>query len=86
VARNIILVGNKTDLEDRRKVSYEEAVKLGKKLNLAAVMETSAKNDSWIDDVFYRSVINCADMYKDGVESLSGSRQSWSARPRKYSA
>ncbi len=86
MARNIILVGNKTDLEDRRKVSYEEAVKLGKKLNLAAVMETSAKNDSWIDDVFYRSVINCADMYKDGVESLSGSRQSWSARPRKYSA
>ena len=86
MARNIILVGNKTDLEDRRKVSYEEAVKLGKKLNLAAVMETSAKNDSGIDDVFYRSVINCADMYKDGVESLSGSRQSWSARPRKYSA
>ena len=86
MARNIILVGNKTDLEDKRKVSYEEAVRLGKKLNLAAVMETSAKNDSWIDDVFFRSVINCVDMYKNGEESLLGSRQSWSARPRKYSA
>ena len=74
------------DLEDKRKVSFEEAVRLGKKLNLAAVMETSAKNDSWIDDVFFRSVINCVDMYKNGEESLLGGRQSWSARPRKYSA
>jgi hypothetical protein len=63
VANNIILVGNKTDLEEKRKVTFDEAVKLGKKLNLAAVFETSAKNNNSIDDAFYRSVVNCLDIY-----------------------
>ena len=73
-------------MESRRKVSFEEAVKLGKKLNLAAVMETSAKDDSWIDEVFFRSIINCVDMYSSGEDTILGTRQSWSARPRKFSA
>ena len=52
-------MGNKTDLEEKRKISFEEAVRLGKKLNLAAVFETSAKNNSSIDEVFFRSIVNC---------------------------
>lgn len=63
VANNIILVGNKTDLSEKRKVSYDEAVQLGKKLNLAAVFETSAKQNNSVDDAFFRSVVNCLDMY-----------------------
>jgi Ras-related protein Rab-1A len=40
----ILVVGNKGDLGDsRRKVSFEEAVRLAQKLKLAAVFETSAK-------------------------------------------
>lgn len=41
---------------------FEEAVKLAKRLKLAAVFETSAKCNESIDDVFFRSVINCVDM------------------------
>ena len=48
-------------MEDHRKVSFEEAIRLAKKLNLAAVFETSAKSNQSIDDVFYRSMINCVD-------------------------
>jgi hypothetical protein len=58
-------VGNKTDLEDKRKVPFEEAVRLGKKLNLAAVFETSAKINDSIDDAFFRSIVNCIDFYSN---------------------
>jgi hypothetical protein len=54
-------VGNKTDLEGKRRVSMEEAVRLAKKLNLAAVFETSAKENNSIDDAFLRSMVNCVD-------------------------
>ena len=46
VAQNIILVGNKTDLEQNRQVSFLEAHRLAQKLNLSAVFETSAKVNS----------------------------------------
>ncbi len=62
-AKNIILVGNKTDLEGKRKVSTEEAIKLGKKLNLAGVFETSAKVNNSVEDVFFRTIVNCVDNY-----------------------
>ena len=83
-SRNIILVGNKTDLEDKRKVPFEEAIRLGKKLNLAAVFETSAKSNDAIDDAFFRSIVNCVDFYSvpDDVAGLS---KSISSRSRKYS-
>jgi len=63
-AKNIILVGNKTDLEGNRKVSFEEAVQLAKRLNLAAVFETSAKDGKQVDDVFFRGVVNCMDYFQ----------------------
>lgn len=84
VARNIILVGNKTDLEEKRKVPFEEAVRLGKKLNLAAVFETSAKSNDAIDDAFYRSIVNCVDFYSV-PEDVAGLSKSTTSRSRKYS-
>ena len=66
VASNIILVGNKSDLDpsNKRKVSFNEAVQLAKRLNLAAVYETSAKSNETIDDVFYRAIVNCVDTFQ----------------------
>ena len=45
-ARNIVLVGNKTDLEAKRQVSLSEAILLARKLGLAACLETSAKSSA----------------------------------------
>lgn len=41
----ILLIGNKIDLEDERKISYKEAMDYSKKLNLAGYIETSSKYD-----------------------------------------
>ncbi|CDW85248.1 rab family gtpase [Stylonychia lemnae] len=65
VAQNIILVGNKSDMaEGRRKVSTEEAIALAERLNIAAVFETSAKDNESIDDLFNRAVVNCVDIQR----------------------
>ena len=86
MARNIILVGNKSDLgDDKRKVPFEDAIKLAKKLNLAGVFEASAKSNASIDDIFFRSIANCVDFYNvDGDEPLVAKVQG--PRSRKYSA
>lgn len=41
---NIILVGTKLDMEAERQVEYDEAIAMAEQLNLAGVIETSAKN------------------------------------------
>lgn len=43
---NIILVGTKLDMEGERQVEYDEAIAMAEQLNLAGVIETSAKNQS----------------------------------------
>lgn len=48
---SLILVGNKVDLEDDRKVSNEDGVELAKILGLSYI-ETSAKTGENIDDAF----------------------------------
>lgn len=47
----IVLVGNKSDLQDQRKVSIEEGRNLAKKYNYC-FYETSAKDNINIDEVF----------------------------------
>lgn len=48
----IVIVGNKSDLEDERQVSYEEGVRLAKQFN-SPFMETSAKQNINVEDAFY---------------------------------
>lgn len=48
----IVIVGNKSDLEDERQVSYEDGMKLAKQLN-SPFMETSAKQNINVEEAFY---------------------------------
>lgn len=49
----LLLVANKTDLEDQRKVTKEEAMELAKSWGAScAYMETSAKEDHAVQDAF----------------------------------
>ena len=52
----IVLVGNKTDLESRRNVSYEEGARFANENNLVFV-ETSAKTANNVEEAF----VNCAE-------------------------
>lgn len=48
----IVLVGNKIDLEDQRKVSREDAERVARELGLMKYMETSAKTGQNVDEAF----------------------------------
>jgi small GTP-binding protein len=48
----ILLLGNKTDLKDKRLISYEEASKFAEDMGLKYI-ETSAKNGSNVNESFY---------------------------------
>ncbi|XP_074171388.1 ras-related protein Rab-19 [Rhinolophus sinicus] len=48
----IMLIGNKCDLSEKRRVLFEEACTLAEKYGLLAVLETSAKESKNIDEVF----------------------------------
>ena len=68
---NVVLVGMKRDLIQRnstlREVYQHEALELAKKLTLAGVLETSAKdsNDLLISDPFLISTLHCYETTKD---------------------
>ena len=51
----IILIGNKSDLEKERKVTYEEAKKFKEENKLLYFEETSAKNGINSKEIFYES-------------------------------
>ncbi|XP_075715928.1 ras-related protein Rab-19 [Rhinoderma darwinii] len=48
----LMLIGNKTDLVEKRQILFEEACTLAEKHGLLAVLETSAKESRNIDEVF----------------------------------
>ena len=48
---NKLLVGNKSDLEEQREVTYDEGVELAKKFYIP-FLEVSAKNATHVDDTF----------------------------------
>lgn len=48
----VVVVGNKSDLETERQVSYDEGLNLAKQMN-APFLETSAKQDVNVQDAFH---------------------------------
>lgn len=68
-------MGTKLDLvrtgAKEREVTYEEAVQFAKRMKVAAVVETSVKDEakgaSDIDDVFYISACKCFDMAQQPI-------------------
>lgn len=49
--KNVVLLGNKSDLEEQRKISEDEGVKLAQK-NKYIFMETSCKDNYNVSDAF----------------------------------
>lgn len=48
-----IIIGNKSDLETQRKISYEDGYKIAQELN-CEYLETSASNGNCVDEAFLR--------------------------------
>ena len=70
----LILVGNKLDLEDKRKVQYEEGKKLAQDFNFIGFFETSAKTGKNIKDMFLKAAVILYEEYnkfKDVEETNS---------------
>jgi small GTP-binding protein len=63
----LILVGNKIDLTDSRKVSKEEGEALANELGLSYI-ETSAKTGENIEDAFKMLALNIIKIYVEAVE------------------
>ncbi|MHA1428038.1 MAG: Rab family GTPase [Candidatus Helarchaeota archaeon] len=53
----MILIGNKTDLESKREVNYNDGVSLAKKLKVNGFYETSALNKKDIQEVFEQMIL-----------------------------
>lgn len=87
-ARNIVLVGNKSDLApEGRQVDFGDAMRLARKLGLAGAIETSAKESQLsINDAFYIATVNALDQLEG--ENLQGSKalsESINGRKRGFS-
>lgn len=62
----IMLIGNKSDLDSRRAVSYEEGEKFARQHDLI-FMETSAKNDENVEEAFIRTAKMIYEKIQKGV-------------------
>lgn len=63
----IMLVGNKCDMEEERKVSKEDGEVLAKKFgNNCEYIEASAKTKHNVEEIFFRNVRKCRDL-KNGI-------------------
>jgi GTPase SAR1 family protein len=63
----IVLVGNKSDLdESKRQVTYEEADRFAKENGIALFLETSAKSASNVEKVFVKAAEHVYEKIKSG--------------------
>ena len=65
----MVLVGNKSDLSDRRQVNTEEGQELAEKYGLL-FFETSAKNGTNVEEIFQESAKNIAQKIEEGYYDL----------------
>jgi len=65
----IVLVGNKSDLDDKRQVSYEEGKELAEK-NELLFFESSAKEGINVDEIFVNSAKEIAKKIEQGYYDL----------------
>ena len=65
-----VLLGNKSDLESQRKVTYDEGEKLAKKYNMI-FMETSAKSGQNICKIFDDSALKISENIEKGIYDFS---------------
>ena len=66
----IMLIGNKSDMDTRRAVTYEEGEKFAKQHDLI-FLETSAKNDDNVEEAFIRTAKIIFDKIQKGVIDVS---------------
>lgn len=60
-----MLIGNKCDLEDKRDVSAAEANSFANHFDIGDTLETSAKENSNIEEAFWRMAKNLKDRYEN---------------------
>ena len=60
----IIIVGNKSDLEDKREVKKEEGIEYTKLNNFNCFMETTAKDDTIVNELFQQALARLYEYYK----------------------
>lgn len=66
----IMLIGNKSDLEHRRSVSYEEGAQFAKENGLI-FLETSAKSDTNVEEAFVQTAEKIYENIKNEVYDVS---------------
>jgi len=60
----MILVGNKCDLEDERVVGKEQVVNLARQFNYCSFIESSAKTNFNVNEIFYDLIKQIDKKYK----------------------
>ena len=65
----LYIVGNKNDLENERQVKKEEGEEFAKKNNFNFFIETSAKDNNFVSELFQQGLIQFYEQYEDHIKN-----------------